>query len=528
VVPFDDILHTEEQAKIIEGSLVSQRLRLEEYVENQNLYEKSWGSIVGVYIDEGKSAKDMNRPEFQRMLTDVKAGKLDLILASELSRLSRSIRDFCEIWDLFQKHKVSMITLRDNFDTTTAAGEMMMFNMINYAQYERKQTGERIVANFQSRAKRGLWNGGVIPIGYRRDVSNPGKLLVDEVESKIIQEIFRLFLEKKNLNETCRELNLLGYRTKKNKGHYTVPSLYKLITNQTYLGMREVNKRKSQAAKEKITLVDAQWKPLIEKNVFDRVQKILEGNRRRFKPMEFKTYAYPLTGIATCGECGLRLNRKSAHGKNKKHHYYDHARTLKGNGTGHKHSCRIQRLRAERVEVHILDVLKLILAEPERAKLAVQAYFKNSHLLMPELNIQVVSVDKEIVQLKRRETNLMARISDLPPEVNASSFYKSIAELQKQIGEKAFIKNDLQVRQTKFNRAVTPESILERVNIAVKNLEKASKEDQRTIFENTFDFVEFHPTRIRLGIYTPGLFTGSTTIEYGGDKGEARKRFGLS
>ncbi|NBX00009.1 recombinase family protein, partial [bacterium] len=121
---------TEEQAKIVEGSLVSQRMRLEEYVAGQNRRESNWGAIVGVYVDEGKSAKDMNRPEFQRMLADVRMGKLDLILASELSRFSRSIRDFCEIWDLLKKHKVSFITLRDNFDSTTAAGEMMIFNIM--------------------------------------------------------------------------------------------------------------------------------------------------------------------------------------------------------------------------------------------------------------------------------------------------------------------------------------------------------------------------------------------------------------
>lgn len=114
---------TEEQAKIVEGSLVSQRKRLEEYVDGQNRREKNWGTIVAVYVDEGKSAKDMNRPAFQRMLADVRFGKLDLVLASELSRFSRSIRDFCEIWDLLKKHNVSFITLRDNFDTTTAAGE---------------------------------------------------------------------------------------------------------------------------------------------------------------------------------------------------------------------------------------------------------------------------------------------------------------------------------------------------------------------------------------------------------------------
>src|SRR4051812_7770610 len=102
---------TEEQARIQDGSLVSQRKRLEEYVEGQNRRDENWGRIAGIYVDEGKSAKDMKRPEFQRLLNDVRAGKINLIMSTELSRMSRSIRDFCEIWDLFKKHNANFVTL---------------------------------------------------------------------------------------------------------------------------------------------------------------------------------------------------------------------------------------------------------------------------------------------------------------------------------------------------------------------------------------------------------------------------------
>lgn len=78
--------------------------------------------VVDVYCDEGLSAKDMKRPEFQRLLADIKSGRINLILATELSRLSRSIHDFCELWALFKKHGTSMVTLREQFDTTTASG----------------------------------------------------------------------------------------------------------------------------------------------------------------------------------------------------------------------------------------------------------------------------------------------------------------------------------------------------------------------------------------------------------------------
>jgi site-specific DNA recombinase len=186
---------SEEQARIQDGSLVSQRMRLQEYVEGQNRREDDWGRVFDVYIDEGKSAKDMNRPEFQRLLRDVQSGHVNLVLATELSRLSRSIKDFCALWDFFKSHDTRFITLRDHFDTTTAAGEMMVFNLMNFAQYERKQTSERLIANFTSRANRGLWNGGQLPLGYKRNPANPGILLIDEQEADAVKSIFAIFLK---------------------------------------------------------------------------------------------------------------------------------------------------------------------------------------------------------------------------------------------------------------------------------------------------------------------------------------------
>lgn len=105
---------TEEQARIQDGSLVSQRNRLLEYIEFQNKRESNWGTLVDIYCDEGKSAKNMKgRPEFLRLLNDVKLGKVDLIIATELSRLNHNIKDFCEVWDLLKKHKASFVTLRE-------------------------------------------------------------------------------------------------------------------------------------------------------------------------------------------------------------------------------------------------------------------------------------------------------------------------------------------------------------------------------------------------------------------------------
>ena len=147
---------TEEQSQIADGSLESQQHRVRSFVEVKNLQEKNWGKIVETYIDDGYSAKNTNRPAYQRMLKDIRSGRISLILITDLSRLSRSISDFCVLLKDLEKYKAKFLSIKEQFDTSTPAGEMMIFNMINLAQFERRQTSERISLNFHSRAMRGL------------------------------------------------------------------------------------------------------------------------------------------------------------------------------------------------------------------------------------------------------------------------------------------------------------------------------------------------------------------------------------
>ena len=108
---------------------------------------------------------------------------------------------------------------------------------------ERKQTSERLVANFTSRANRGLWNGGQLPLGYKRNPGNPGMLLIDEQEADAVKTVFATFLKDKNLRTTCLKLSETGIKTKqftnkkdelKGGNHFTVQSLHNILTNATY------------------------------------------------------------------------------------------------------------------------------------------------------------------------------------------------------------------------------------------------------------------------------------------------------
>ena len=512
---------TEEQARIQDGSLVSQKQRLIEYVDGQNRRDASWGVIVDFYCDD-KSGKDMNRPEFQRMLSDVKCGRINLILSTELSRLSRSLKDFCEVWDLFKKHNTGFITLRELFDTTTAAGEMMVFNLMNFAQYERKQTAERISANWQARAKRGLWNGGQVPLGFDRNPKSPGELLPNIEEVKTVQDIFETFLEAGSVRETCRAMSAKGvfsksytnkYGIDKGGGHFTVPSIYRILTNRAYIGIREV--MKSQAAPNETLAVKASWAGIIDEDLFSQVATRLSNNKNKYKPQEWKKYPYPLTEKLVCGECGKKLGGKSAHGKNKKHHYYAHPRQLHSDGVSQHKRCRVETLRAERMEDVLLKSIKHLLETPNLIEQWLEIYATSAHSEIPALEGKIKSLDGDIESKGKRVQNLVARVSELPPEISADGFYQQIKELNQKVNELRIVKAELISKSIKLKgNAIDKMALVEKLKRTIAKLELTPVENRKPLYSNLIEFAEIHPTKIRVGLHAPTLSPSNHLNQY--------------
>lgn len=498
---------TEEQARIQDGSLVSQRQRLIEYVDGQNRRDPNWGVIVDFYCDD-RSAKDMNRPEFQRLLHDVRVGRINLILSTELSRLSRSLKDFCEVWDLFKKHNTGFITLREQFDTTTAAGEMMVFNLMNFAQYERKQTAERISANWMSRAKRGLFNGGQVPLGFDRNVKSPGELLPHPTEADTVREIFETFLKVGSIRETCRELTRKGIFSKrytnkhgieKGGGHMTVPSLFRILTNKAYIGLREVNKSNTE-----VEIVRAAWPAIVDLHIFNQVQERLGNNKNKYKPIEWKRYPYPMTELLVCGECGKKLGGKSAHGRNKKHHYYGHPRQLNSDGVTHLQRCRLERVRAERIEDIILKSLKKLTQTPGLVEHWLEIYAKTTHSKIPAMEAKVKAMNLEIESKSKRVQNLVSRIAELPADIPADIFYQQIKQTNQRIQELEQAKQELLSKAiTLKGQAIDKDGLVDKIKNTVAKLDETPVESRRPLYSNLIQFAELHPTKIKVGVIAP-------------------------
>ncbi len=262
---------TEEQAENPEGSIKNQEERLIQTIKFKNM-EGNFGEVVQVYIDRAKSGKDTNRPELQKMLIAIKTKKINLIMVSELSRISRNMKDFSEIWDMMKKMDCGFYSLRENFDTTTAAGEMVLYTLANLAQFERRQVSERVTANLNARAARGLYNGGSVPVGYQLIPDKPGFLEVDEKNAALIRTIFEAFIANGTLSSTARWLNSKNFKLpKKIQGGgrhmrsdaFTVDNVHHILRNKFYLGIRDCKQGKE------VKEVQAVWPAIIDSELFE-------------------------------------------------------------------------------------------------------------------------------------------------------------------------------------------------------------------------------------------------------------------
>ncbi len=222
------------------NSLDAQRESAEAFIVSQR--HEGWEAVAECYDDGGFTGGNMERPALQRLLADIKAGKIDCVIVYKVDRLSRSLMDFARIIEIFDSQQISFVSVTQQFNTATSMGRLVLNVLLSFAQFEREMISERVRDKVAASRRRGKWSGGMPLLGYT--VENT-KLVVDEIEAATVRQIFELYLEHQSLLPTVRELNRRGWTTKRwvtKKGErrggraFTRNALYKLLTNVTYIG----------------------------------------------------------------------------------------------------------------------------------------------------------------------------------------------------------------------------------------------------------------------------------------------------
>src|SRR6201993_3349810 len=189
---------------------------LDAQYEASSAYIKSqahagWTLIKTRYDDGGYSGGSTDRPDLQRLLIDVRARKIDVIVVYKVDRLTRSLADFAKLVELFDAHGVSFVSVTQHFNTTTSMGRLTLNVLLSFAQFEREVTSERIRDKIAASKRKGLWVGGPLPLGYDME---DGKIAVVESEAEQVRLIFKRYLKLSGVNALVRDLKARNICTK--------------------------------------------------------------------------------------------------------------------------------------------------------------------------------------------------------------------------------------------------------------------------------------------------------------------------
>jgi site-specific DNA recombinase len=213
-----------------------------------------------------------------------------------------------------------------------------------------------------------------------------------------------------------------------------------------------------------------------------------------------------LTELLVCGECGKHLGGKSGHGRNGKHFYYGHPRQLNSDGITHLKRCKLENVRAPRIEEIILQSLKKLIDDPALLKTWIEIHAKHTSSELPGFAGRLKTVETDIATNIRRLENLTSRLADLPKEIPADAIYKQIQTINEKLKDLEGVKAKLGIEQSRMSAgSVNETELLFRVKRAINSLEKVPVEDRRPIYQNLIKFAELYPTKIRLGVYAPAV-----------------------
>src|ERR1700678_1658346 len=257
------------------NSLDNQREASEAYVKSQA--HEGWKLIQTHYDDGGYSGGSMERPALQRVLDDVRAHRIDVIVVYKVDRLTRSLADFAKLVELFDAHQVSFVSVTQAFNTTTSMGRLTLNVLLSFAQFEREVTGELIRDKIAASKRKGIWMGGVVPLGYR--VENRALHVVAE-HAASVRDFYRRYLEigsvvrlKAVLDHEDARLPLRTDGTGKTRGGGLISRghLYKILSSPIYLGRLT----------HKGQVHDGLHDPIVDQKTWDRVQLLLAEHAQR-------------------------------------------------------------------------------------------------------------------------------------------------------------------------------------------------------------------------------------------------------
>ena len=320
------------------NSLDAQREAGEAYIVAQK--HEGWVLVPDRYDDGGYSGGNMERPALKRLMTDIEAGRIDVIVVYKIDRMTRSLTDFSKLIEVFEKHKISFVSVTQQFNTTTSMGRLVLNVLLSFAQFEREITGERIRDKLAASKKKGMWMGGVPPLGYE---SKEHKLSIIEADATIVRELFDRFIKAQSVTAVTKEMRDKGYRTRRgrlmDKGY-----IYRVLNNPIYIGQIVHKDQRYQGQHEAI----------ISQKIWDAAQAIFQINSHARGNYYRRQTPAILRGLIKCAGCNSGMTPTSTKRRGRLYRYYTPSAHMKKSCSG----CPIGNISAGEIEEVVLQQIR--------------------------------------------------------------------------------------------------------------------------------------------------------------------------
>ncbi len=389
-------------------SIPDQLAHAERYAADKGL------EIVGHYIDAGASARDDNRPEFQRMIADIKSGRTgaDMLLVHSHSRFFRDAFQFELYRRMLEKHGVSLLSMTQDLGAGSMADMARQF-IVMMDEHNSRETSKHVTRSMLENARRGYWNGAAPPYGYRTFVAEQlgkkekKKLELEPKEAEIVKHVFQLYLYgdgktgPMGLKSVVNYLNERGHRHR--KVLFSSQTVHGLLKRTTYIGVHYFNRTDSRTGKPRPRedWVEVAVPRIIDDHLFHAAQAQLALRNPRKTPARITNSSVLLTGVAKCGECGAPMRLRT--GKGGQYRYYTcSAKVDKGTK-----ACVGRTIPMAKLDEIVTDNLCSRILGPERLKELVGSLHARNSGRQAALQSELKSLHGEKRELSKNVQNLL-------------------------------------------------------------------------------------------------------------------------
>lgn len=394
------------------NSLDAQREAGMAYIASQK--HEGWVFVPTHYDDGGYSGGSTDRPALQQLLADIAAGKIDIIVVYKVDRLSRSLGDFAQMMSLFDKHNVSFVSVTQQFNTTTSMGRLTLNILLSFAQFEREVTGERIRDKFAASKKKGMWMGGVPPLGY---VIQERQLIIEPKEAELVRQIFSRYMACHSLQQVAQTLQEEGHTNKRwqtASGEWRggnkigASQLNKILRNVIYIG----RVRHGQET------YPGEHQPIVDEALWRQVQDSIQGRETAGRHRWHSSYLLKGKLKTHEGHCMSPSSayKESPHGQEKVKRQVRYYVSRKALTEGYK-TCDIKTINADILEALVIgQVMHYLYKKYTAAFHAITRLFhetEKAHCLRQLIELVIIGPDRLEITLDKAGLSQLAS-QDLP------------------------------------------------------------------------------------------------------------------